>query len=64
MIRGLGRHLLDIEIAVDAFKGQQVCVLRINLYPSDSNVVNLPFQLMIKRRQIPIRPAFAMTMHQ
>ena len=52
-------HLIQAEIITGVHRNQTVLIPRISLIPSD---VQLPFE--IKRRQFPIRPAFAMTINK
>lgn len=59
IIRGFMRHVIDVEIATGNNIGARVFIPRITLIPSDSG---LPFDL--KRRQFPLRPAFAMTINK
>lgn len=53
------RHVIEAEIATGNKIGKRVFIPRITLIPSDTG---LPFDL--KRRQFPIRLAFAMTINK
>ena len=55
----LGNTVLDLELATGPRKGDRVYVPRINLTPPGSV---LPFTF--RRRQFPVRPAFAMTINK
>jgi ATP-dependent DNA helicase PIF1 len=59
IIRDLQRHVIDAEITQGAHAGERVFIPRISLSPADTT---LPFTL--KRRQYPIRLAFAMTINK
>ena len=59
IVRGLGNTVLDLELATGPGKGDRVYVPRINLTPPGSV---LPFTF--RRRQFPVRPAFAMTINK
>lgn len=52
-------RVIEAEIATGVHSGKRVFIPRITLTPSDSN---MPFDL--KRRQFPVRPAFAMTINK
>ena len=52
-------RLIEAEIVTGSHVGKRVWLPRIELSPSDSD---MPF--MLKRRQFPIRPAFAMTINK
>jgi len=53
------RHSIVAEIKTGTRKGQRVIIPRISLIPSDSD-----FPVTFKRRQFPIKPAFAMTINK
>ncbi len=59
IIRSLMDMILDVELATGPGKGDRVFIHRMDLTPSDSD---LPFKL--KRRQFPVRPAFAMSINK
>src|SRR5437870_1048671 len=54
--KSLSPHLIEAEIIAGVYCGQTVLIPRISFIPGDTQ---LPFEF--KRRQFPIRPAFAMT---
>ena len=56
ILQKLGMKVLEAEIVTGVNKGTTVCIPRITMAPSNTE---LPFTL--KRRQYPIRPCFAMT---
>ena len=58
IIRGLFNTVPDLELLGEQ-RGLRVFVPRMNLYPSDTD---LSFKL--RRRQFPLRPAFAMTINK
>ncbi|XP_057310664.1 ATP-dependent DNA helicase PIF1-like [Hydractinia symbiolongicarpus] len=53
------QHVIDAEIITGVASGKKVVIPRIQLAPSDTG---LPFQL--RRRQLPIRLAYAMTINK
>ncbi|CAC5399128.1 unnamed protein product [Mytilus coruscus] len=55
-IQNLGTRVIEAKILSGTHSGKSVFLPRINVVPSDTG---MPFQL--KRRQFPIKPAFAMT---
>lgn len=55
----LGKRIIEARIMTGNSKGNTVFLPRISMIPSDSG---LPFDL--KRRQFPIKPAFAMTINK
>lgn len=61
IVKEMYRHVLECEIATGAAHhiGKRVLIPRITLSPSDDV---LPFTL--KRKQFPVRPAFAMTINK
>jgi ATP-dependent DNA helicase PIF1 len=59
IIRNLLRNLIEVEIATGTFTGERVFVSRMTLR---SNEDDFPFRL--RRRQFPLRPAFAMTINK
>lgn len=63
LCRGFTRRVIDAEIATgsEQFVGQRIFIPRITLSPSDDGL-QMPFKL--KRRQVPVRPAFAMTINK
>jgi ATP-dependent DNA helicase PIF1 len=58
-IRGITQRLLEVEIMNGSHKGEHTSLCRIDLISQDGN---LPFNL--KRRQFPIKLAFAMTINK
>jgi ATP-dependent DNA helicase PIF1 len=56
----LMQHIIDAEIATGPDKGRRVFIPRLNITPSDTE--RMPFTL--RRRQFPLRPAFAMTINK
>jgi ATP-dependent DNA helicase PIF1 len=56
----LMQHIIDVEIATGLDKGRHVFIPRLNITPSDME--RMPFTL--RRRQFPLRPAFAMTINK
>lgn len=61
IVRGMGQRVLDCEIISGSHINARVFIPRITLSPSEDEG-SLPFKL--KRRQFPIRPAFAMTINK
>ena len=59
LLKDLGSRLLSGVIIGGPFKGKQILIPRVTLSPSDNL---LPFTL--KRRQFPVRLAFAMTINK
>lgn len=61
--RGFTRRVIDAEIATGSGQhvGKRIFIPRITLSPSDDGT-QMPFKL--KRRQFPVRPAFAMTINK
>ena len=57
--RAFLRRVIDAEIITGTHAGQHVFIPRLTL---TSSTLNLPF--VLKRRQFPIRPAFAMTINK
>jgi hypothetical protein len=53
-------HIIDVEIATWPDKGMRVFIPRLSITPSDTE--RMPFTL--RRRQFPLRPAFAMTINK
>jgi len=60
IVAQLMERLIDAEVATGPMKGQRVLLSRLTITPS--NVENLPFTL--RRRQFPVRTAFAMTINK
>jgi len=60
MITKMMSKVIEAKITTGPCKDQHVCIPRINMIPS--NVERIPFTL--RRRQFPIRPAFAMTINK
>jgi hypothetical protein len=56
----LMQHIIDAEIATGPDKGRRVFIPRLSITPSDTE--RMPFTL--RRRQFPLRPAFAMTINK
>ena len=56
IVRQIGRRYIEAEIAHGEYVGNRLIIPRFELSPTDAG---LPFTL--KRRQFPIRPAFAMS---
>jgi ATP-dependent exoDNAse (exonuclease V) alpha subunit len=59
IVRQFYPHVIQAEIVTGSHSGEMMFIPRITLVASDSD---LPFEL--KRRQFPIRPAFAMTINK
>ena len=55
----LGERVIEAEVATGPAKGEVVCIPRLAITPSDTN---MPFTL--RRLQFPVRPAFAMTVNK
>ena len=53
-------HVIEAEVATGPKAGERVCIPRLSITPSD--VENMPFTL--RRRQYPVRAAFAMTVNK
>ncbi len=56
----LMQHVIEAEVATGPTKGQRVFIPRLSITPS--NTERMPFTL--RRRQFPVRPAFAMTINK
>ncbi len=56
----LMQHIIDVEIATGPDKSRRVFIPHLNITPSDTE--RMPFTL--RRRQFPLRPAFAMTINK
>jgi len=56
----LMQHIIDVEIATGPDKGRRVFIPRLSIIPS--YMEKMPFTL--RRRQFPLRPAFAMTINK
>jgi hypothetical protein len=56
----LMQHIIDAEIATRPDKGRRVFIPRLSITPSDTE--RMPFTL--RRRQFPLRLAFAMTINK
>jgi ATP-dependent DNA helicase PIF1 len=56
----LMQHVIEVEVATGPTKGQRVFIPRLSITPSDTE--RMPFTL--RRRQFPVRPAFAMTINK
>jgi len=52
--------LIEAEVATGPLKGEKVFLSRLTITPSEKDA--LPFTL--RRRQFPVRPAFAMTINK
>ena len=61
IVQGVPRHVIDAKIATGSHVGRRVFVPRIILTPSEEGL-RVPFRL--KRRQISVRLAFAMTINK
>ncbi|MGH9060520.1 MAG: DEAD/DEAH box helicase, partial [Acidimicrobiales bacterium] len=61
IVKGVLRHVIDAEIANRSHVGRRVFIPRITLTPSEDGF-RMPFKL--KRRQFPVRLAFAMTINK
>lgn len=59
IVRDLHQRFITCKVVSDSHKGDIVFIPRIDIAPSDSN---LPF--ILKRRQFPIIPAFAVTINK
>ena len=60
ILKRLMDRVLDCEVATGPLKGTRVFIARLNITPSDAE--HMPFTL--RRRQFPVRPAFAMTINK
>jgi hypothetical protein len=56
----LMQHVIEAEVATSLTKGQRVFIPRLSITPSDTE--RMPFTL--RRRQFPVRRAFAMTINK
>ncbi len=56
----LMQHIIDAEIATRLDKGRRVFIPRLSITPSDTE--RMPFTF--RRRQFPLRPAFAITINK
>jgi ATP-dependent DNA helicase PIF1 len=56
----LMQHIIDAEIVTRSDKGMCVFIPRLSITPSDTE--RMPF--ILRRRQFPLRPAFAMTINK
>jgi ATP-dependent DNA helicase PIF1 len=54
------QHIIDVEIATGPNKGKRVFIPHLSITPSDTE--KMPFTL--RRRQFPLRPAFAMIINK
>lgn len=59
IVKSLHRNCVNAEIITGSNKGEEVCIPRIDLEPSESS---LPFRM--RRRQFPVILAFAMTINK
>ena len=59
IVKELHESFIICEIISESHKGDNVCIPRIDFAPSDSN-----FPFILKRRQYPLIPAFAMTINK
>lgn len=59
IVKDLHNSFITCEIMSDLHRGDIVCIPRINFAPSDSN-----YPFILKRRQFPVIPAFAMTINK
>jgi hypothetical protein len=59
IVKRLGERVIEAEVATGPAKGEVVCIPRLAITPSDTN---MPFTL--RRLQFPVRPAFAMTVNK
>jgi hypothetical protein len=60
IVRGLGRRLIDAEILLGNYKGNRVLLPRIPFDTTDDGTSPVNF----RRRQFPIKPAFALTINK
>jgi hypothetical protein len=54
------QHVIEAEVATGPVKGQWVFIPRLSITPSDTE--RMPF--IMRRRQFPVRLAFAMTINK
>jgi ATP-dependent DNA helicase PIF1 len=59
IVKRLGERVIEAEVATGPAKGEVVCIPRLAITPSDTN---MPFTL--RRLQFPVRHAFAMTVNK
>ncbi|XP_055523077.1 ATP-dependent DNA helicase PIF1-like [Wyeomyia smithii] len=59
IVKTLHASFITCEILSECHRGDVVCIPRINFAPSDSN-----YPFILKRRQYPVVPAFAMTINE
>ena len=60
IVKGLMENYIDAEVITGPAAGQRVLIPRLSITPSDTDT--MPFTL--RRRQFPVRPAFAMTINK
>jgi ATP-dependent DNA helicase PIF1 len=56
----LMQHIIDVEIATGPDKGRRIFIPRLSITPSDTEMMFFT----LRRRQFPLRPAFAMTINK
>jgi hypothetical protein len=59
IVTRLGERVIEARVATGPAKGQVVCIPRLGITPSDTNM-----PLTLRRLQFPVRPAFAMTVNK
>ena len=59
IVRSLHRNCIKAEIITGSNKGEEICIPRIDLEPSESSLL-----FRMKRRQFPVILAFAMTINK
>ena len=60
IVMRLQQRIIDAQVATGATMGQRVLIPRLSITPSDTE--KLPF--VLRRRQFPVRPAYAMTINK
>ena len=56
IVEKLQQHIIDATIAIGPYKGRRIFIPRIPMVPSDNT-----FPFSMKRKQFPVKPAFAIT---
>jgi ATP-dependent DNA helicase PIF1 len=59
IVKRLGDRVIEAEVATGPAKGEVVCIPRLAITPSDTNM-----RFTLRRLQFPVRPAFAMTVNK
>jgi ATP-dependent exoDNAse (exonuclease V) alpha subunit len=54
------QHIIDVKIATGLDKGRRIFIPRLSITPSDTE--RMPY--ILRQRQFPLRPAFAMTINK